>query len=98
MNNKERLMQVILKPITTEKTTGLADKANTFSFKVLPSATKKEVQGAVELLFNVEVVGVQTTNVKGKTKRTGARMGKRSDWKKAYVRLKDGQDIDFATA
>lgn len=96
--NKERLLQIILKPITTEKTTNLADKANTFSFQVLPTATKKEVKGAVEMLFNVEVVAVQTTNVKGKSKRTGARMGKRSDWKKAYVRLKEGQDIDFATA
>lgn len=96
--NKERLMQVILKPIVTEKATNLADSANTFLFKVLPTATKSEVKGAVELLFNVEVVAVQTTNVKGKAKRTGARMGRRSDWKKAYVRLKDGQDIDFATA
>ncbi len=96
--NKERLMQVILKPITTEKTTRLADSATTFSFKVLPSATKKEIKGAVELLFSVNVVHVQTTNVKGKTKRTGARIGKRSDWKKAYVRLQEGQDIDFATA
>jgi len=96
--NKERLMQVILKPIVTEKSSNLADKSNYFVFKVLPSSTKKEIKGAIELLFNVNVTTVKTLNVKGKAKRTGARIGKRSDWKKAYVRLQEGQDIDFATA
>ena len=67
-------------------------------FKVLPTANKAEIRAAVEKLFSVNVVNVQTVNVKGKTKRTRFGLGRRSDWKKAYVRLAEGQEIDFATA
>jgi large subunit ribosomal protein L23 len=90
--NKERLLQVILAPLISEKAVGLTDSSNQFVFKVLKNATKPEISAAVELLFEVDVVSVQTLNVKGKQKRTG----RRSDWKKAYVRIKEGQDINFA--
>ena len=69
--------------------------SDTLVFKVAKDANKTEIKAAVEKLFEVEVTGVRTVNVKGKTKRHGMRMGKRSDWKKAYVTLKEGQDIDF---
>ena len=63
--------------------------------KVLPDATKPEIKAAVEMLFNVDVTGVQVANVKGKVKRFGQTVGRRSNWKKAYVTLAEGQDIDF---
>ena len=94
--NQERMYQVLLSPHVSEKSSLLADEQNQHVFKVLPSATKTEVKQAVEKLFDVEVDAVRVTNVKGKTKRTGARMGRRVDWKKAYVRVKAGQTIDFA--
>ncbi len=96
--NQERLMQVLLEPRVTEKTTQLADSSRQFTFKVLTDATKAEVKGAVELMFEVQVDSVQLINVKGKTKRFGRREGRRSDWKKAYVKLKEGFDIDFMGA
>jgi len=71
---------------------------NTMVFKVAGTATKAEIKAAVQKLFEVEVTGVRTLNVKGKTKRTGQRVGRRSDWKKAYVSLVEGADIDFAGA
>ena len=73
-----------------------AEKSNQVAFKVLTDATKVEIREAVQNLFKVEVESVQVINVKGKTKRRGRLIGKRSDWKKAYVTLKAGQDIDFA--
>jgi large subunit ribosomal protein L23 len=73
----------------------VAEKLNTIVFKIATDATKAEVKAAVEKLFEVKVEAVRTLNVAGKTKRTGARMGRRSDWKKAYVTLVEGQDIDF---
>jgi large subunit ribosomal protein L23 len=73
-----------------------ADSANQFGFKVVTDATKPEIAAAVELMFNVKVAQVRTVNVKGKQKRFGAMMGKRNNWKKAYVRLQEGHDIDFA--
>ena len=73
----------------------VAEKLNTIVFKVATDATKAEIKAAVEKLFEVKVEAVRTLNVMGKTKRTGARMGRRSDWKKAYVTLVPGQDIDF---
>ena len=73
----------------------VAEKLNTIVFKVATDATKAEIKAAVEKLFEVKVEAVRTLNVMGKTKRTGARVGKRSDWKKAYVTLVPGQDIDF---
>jgi len=96
--NQERILQVLLTPHISEKTTLLADANRQQTFKVLPSATKAEVKAAVEQLFEVKVSQVRVMNVKGKTKRFGQRSGKRSDWRKAYVTLAEGQDIDFAGA
>lgn len=93
--NQERLMQVILAPQISEKATMVADKNQQVVLRVVGSATKPEVKAAVELLFKVEVAGVQMANVKGKQKRFGKMMGRRKDWKKAYVSLKPGQELDF---
>ena len=94
--NTERLTQVLVAPHISEKTAGLADDKNQHVFKVLPNANKQEIKSAVEQLFNVKVAAVRTVNVKGKAKRFGRAMGKRSDWKKAYVRLEEGHDIDLS--
>ncbi len=96
--NKEKLMKVLLQPRVTEKSTLLGDKYNQFVFKVATGATKPEIKKAVEMLFEVEVDSVQVTMVKGKRKTTKNIRGRRSDWKKAYVKLKSGFDIDFMTA
>ena len=93
--NRERLMKVLLSPIVSEKSTRLADANRQFAFKVQPNASKPEVRKAVELMFDVKVTGVQMANVRGKTKRFGQKEGKRADWKKAYVTLAEGHDIDF---
>ncbi|MEO5573069.1 MAG: 50S ribosomal protein L23 [Gammaproteobacteria bacterium] len=93
--NQERLMQVLIAPHISEKSSAAADRNKQFVFRVVTDSNKGEIKGAVELMFNVEVDGVRTVNVKGKTKRSGRRMGGRSDWKKAYVSLKPGFDIDF---
>lgn len=93
---EERLLQVILAPVISEKATMLADKREQVIFRVATSATKPEIKAAVELLFKVQVEGVQVANVKGKNKRFGRFNGKRSDWKKAYVCLKPGQELNFA--
>lgn len=98
MINQERLLKVILAPHVSEKTTLAAESSNTVVFKVLKDANKTEIKQAVEKLFEVEVASVRTVNTKGKVKRHGVRFGKRSDWKKAYVSLKDGHDIDFVGA
>ena len=95
MISEERLLKVLLAPNISEKATLSAEANNTIVFKVAINATKAEVKEAVEKLFEVKVEGVRTLNVKGKQKRTGARMGRRSDWKKAYVTLAEGSDIDF---
>ena len=94
--NQERLMQVILSPQVSEKSTMVADKHEQVVFRVVTDATKPEIKAAVELLFKVEVDGVQVLNVKGKVKRFGKTTGRRKDWKKAYVALKPGQEITFA--
>ncbi len=93
--NQERLMQVILAPQVSEKATMLADKYQQVVFRVVGNATKPEVKAAVELLFKVEVTGVQIANVKGKVKRSARTQGRRKDWKKAYVSLKPGQELNF---
>jgi large subunit ribosomal protein L23 len=95
MISEERLLKVLLAPHVSEKSTMAAEGNNTVVFKVLKDANKAEIKAAVEKLFEVEVNSVRTLNVKGKTKRHGQSFGKRSDWKKAYVVLKEGQDIDF---
>jgi large subunit ribosomal protein L23 len=86
---------VLLAPLVSEKSTRLADANRQFVFKVLPDSSKPEVRKAVELMFDVKVTGVQIANVRGKTKRFGQKEGKRADWKKAYVTLAEGHDIDF---
>ncbi|ASK77999.1 50S ribosomal protein L23 [Paraphotobacterium marinum] len=95
MIREERLLKVLRAPHVSEKATNAAENANTIVFKVAKDATKKEIKAAVEKLFEVEVKNVNTLITKGKVKRQGNRMGRRSDWKKAYVILKEGQDIDF---
>ena len=94
--NQERLFKVLLGPHITEKAASAAGSATQVAFKVATDASKLEVKKAVEKLFEVKVEGVRVINVKGKTRRTKTGMGKRSDWKKAYVRLAEGQDIDFS--
>jgi large subunit ribosomal protein L23 len=94
--NQERILQVLLAPHISEKSTLVADANGQHVFKVLPTATKIEIKQAVEQLFEVKVAQVRVVNIKGKTKRFGQREGKRSDWRKAYVTLAEGQDIDFA--
>ncbi|BCX88808.1 large subunit ribosomal protein L23 [Methylomarinovum tepidoasis] len=92
------LMKVLVAPVISEKSTRLADSENCFVFKVRRDATKFQVKKAVEQLFDVEVDEVRLLNMKGKTKRFGRTMGKRPDWKKAYVRLKPGHEIDLSAA
>ncbi|MEN6585528.1 MAG: 50S ribosomal protein L23 [Sulfuricella sp.] len=94
-STQERLMQVILAPQVSEKATMVADKYQQVVLRVVGSATKPEVKAAVEMLFKVEVAGVQMANVKGKQKRSGKMQGRRKDWKKAYVSLKPGQELNF---
>ncbi len=96
--SEERLFQVLVAPVISEKSTRLGDKHRQVVFKVIPTATKSEVKRAVELAFDVEVQSVQVCNMRGKVKRFGRTPGARSNWKKAYVRLKEGHDIDFASA
>ena len=96
--NQERLMKVILAPVVSEKSNMLAEKRNQMVFKVLKDATKTEIKAAVELLFNIQVASVTTTTTKGKTKRFGRALGRRSDVKKAYVSLAAGQELDLEAA
>jgi large subunit ribosomal protein L23 len=93
--NQARLLQVILAPIVSEKSTMLADKHRQMAFRVSKDATKPEIKSAVEMLFNVTVEDVSTVNIKGKVKRFGRAIGRRNDWKKAYVSLMKGQEIDL---
>lgn len=93
--NQEKLFHVIQAPHVSEKSSRLADAHRQIVLQVRPDASKPEIKQAVETLFNVQVEAVTVTNVKGKVKLMGRRAGRRSDWKKAYVRLKPGQDIDF---
>lgn len=95
---QERLYKVLLGPVISEKAAGLADMANQVVFKVTTDACKAEIKAAVEKLFSVSVEQVQVVNVKGKTKRTRNGLGQRNDWKKAYVRLSEGSDINFEAA
>ena len=93
---QERLMSVLLAPIISEKATFIADKHEQVVFRVAQDATKPEIKAAVELMFKVEVEKVQIANVMGKEKRFGRFIGRRRHWKKAYVCLKPGQEINFA--
>jgi large subunit ribosomal protein L23 len=93
--NKNRLYQVLLAPRVTEKSTRVGEQGNQYIFHVVKSANKTEVASAVEMLFDVNVESVRIVNVKGKNKSFRMRPGKRSDWKKAYVRVQEGQVIDI---
>lgn len=93
--NQERLMTVLLEPHVSEKATLATEQGNQVVFKVRRDATKAEIGKAVEMMFEVKVEAVQVSVAKGKTKRFGQALGRRSDWKKAYVRLAAGQTIDF---
>ncbi|AHG76570.1 50S ribosomal protein L23 [Mannheimia varigena] len=95
MIQQERLLNVLKAPHISEKATNNAEKGNTIVFKVALDANKVEIANAVEQLFEVKVDSVRTVVVKGKTKRRGAKVGRRSDWKKAYVTLAEGQSLDF---
>ena len=92
----ERLMTVVLAPVVSEKSTRVADKNRQYVFRVADDATKPEVKAAIELLFKTKVQSVTVLNVRGKEKRFGRFMGRRRNWKKAYVRLAAGQEINFA--
>ena len=96
VRQQERLMQVVLAPVISEKSTFVADKNNQVVFRVAPDATKPEIKAAIELMFKVQVDSVQVVNVRGKGKRFGKSAGRRRHWKKAYVCLKEGQEINFA--
>ena len=96
--NEERLLKILLAPHVSEKSNRLTDRHSQVTFKVTRDATKPEIRDAVELLFKVKVTGVTVLNVKGKRKRFGALAGRRSDWKKAYVSLEAGHEIDFLAA
>jgi large subunit ribosomal protein L23 len=96
--NQERLINVLVGPHVSEKASVVAERNNQITFKVRIDSTKSDIKKAVELMFDVKVEGVQVANMKGKTKRFGQIKGKRKDWKKAYVTLAEGQDIDFVGA
>ena len=95
---KINLSNILLAPVVSEKSTLAAETNKRFVFKVQKQATKIQVKNAVEQMFDVKVDAVQVLNVKGKVKRMGRTLGKRSDWKKAYVKLKPGFDIEFSAA
>ena len=90
--DKERLMQVLLSPLVSEKSTFVGEKNNQYVFRVLPDATKPQIKAAVELMFKIKVKEVQVSNVKGKDKRFGRFEGRRRNWKKAYVSLLPAPD------
>ena len=94
--NADQLMQVLLAPVVSEKSTRVADKNRQYVFRVADAATKPEIRAAVELMFKTKVDSVTVSRVKGKKKRFGRSMGRRNNWKKAYVRLAAGQEINFA--
>jgi len=95
--NDERVFQILLSPHISEKAAILGDTANQAVFRVATTARKGEIKIAVEQLFNVKVADVRTVNVNGKSKRMGTRHGRRKDWKKAYVSLEQGHEIDLAS-
>jgi large subunit ribosomal protein L23 len=96
--SQERLMRVLLAPQISEKATHVAEKNEQVIFRVVPDATKQEIKAAVEMMFKVSVDAVQVANVKGKVKRAGRFVGRRNNWKKAYVCLAAGQEINFAAS
>ncbi|MBC79286.1 MAG: 50S ribosomal protein L23 [Gammaproteobacteria bacterium] len=95
--NNERLYKVVLGAHISEKATLIADEANQITFKVAKDATRPEIKEAIEKIYGVAVKNVTVLNVKGKMKRSWRGISKRPGWKKAYVRLEEGQDIDFSS-
>lgn len=93
--SKDRLYKILLTPRVTEKSTQVGESSNQYVFKVANDAHKSEIKDAVEALFEVNVESVRVVNVKGKTKMFKQRPGKRANWKKAYVRVQEGQTLDF---
>jgi large subunit ribosomal protein L23 len=93
--SQERLTTVLVAPHVTEKTSLAMQNSNQYAFRVRRDANKTEVKQAVELMFDVKVAAVQVVNEPGKDRRFGKRIGRTQDWKKAYVRLVDGQAIDY---
>ena len=96
--SQERLMKVLLAPVVSEKGTFIGEKNDQYVFRVTSNATKPEIKAAVEMMFKVNVDSVQVANVKGKVKRAGRFVGRRNNWKKAYVCLAAGQEINFAAS
>ena len=96
--NAEQLMNVVLAPVVSEKSTFVADKNRQYVFRVADHATKPEIKAAIELMFKTKVEDVTVLNVHGKERRFGRLTGRRRNWKKAYVRLAEGQEINFAAA
>lgn len=94
--SREAMFRIILRPVITEKATALGERGQVV-FRVAPEATKPEIKAAIEGLFGVKVVAVNTLNSKGKLKRFRGRLGRRPDVKKAFVRLAEGQNIDFTS-
>jgi large subunit ribosomal protein L23 len=94
--NVEQLMNVVLAPVVSEKSTFVADKNRQYVFRVADRATKPQIKAAIELMFKIKVDGVTVLNVRGKERRFGKLNGRRRNWKKAYVRLAEGQEINFA--
>jgi len=95
--NDERVFQILKSPLISEKAAILGDASNQHVFRVATNAKKAEIKAAVEKLFDVKVANVRTINVNGKLKGTGTRKGRRKDWKKAYVSLEQGHEIDLAS-
>jgi large subunit ribosomal protein L23 len=98
VHGKERLMSVLLGPHLSEKAASIGDRDKQVVFRVRRDSTKAEIRRAVEMLFEVKVEAVQVVSVKGKARRLGKTPGRRQDWKKAYVRLAEGSDINFMGA
>jgi large subunit ribosomal protein L23 len=94
--SSDRLMNVVLAPVVSEKSTFVADKNRQYVFRVADDATKLQIKAAVELMFKTKVDGVTVLNVKGKERRFGRVIGRKRSWKKAYVRLAEAQEINFA--
>ena len=94
--NIDQLMNVVLAPVVSEKSTFVADKNRQYVFRVADRATKPEIKAAIELMFKTKVDGVTVLNVRGKERRFGRLTGRKRNWKKAYVRLAEGQEINFA--
>ncbi|CAL1329139.1 50S ribosomal protein L23 [Candidatus Providencia siddallii] len=95
MINKERLFKILKTPHLSEKTSSLIKKNNTIVIKVIKDATKNEIKKSIQKLFEIKVKSINTLLIKGKSKRHGKHIGYRNDWKKAYIRIKEGYNLDF---